>query len=33
MTIIDAFWFLGGLCIGMLAGIVLGVLLCVKGLR
>lgn len=33
MTIVDAFWFFGGLCFGLPAGIVLGVVLCVKGLR
>ena len=33
MTIIDAFWFFGGMCIGLLVGIVLGVLVCVWGSR
>ena len=33
MTIVDAAHFFGGICIGMLAGLMLGVLVCLWGLR
>ena len=33
MTIVDVFHFFGGVCIGLLAGVVLGVLVCLRGLR
>lgn len=33
MTIVDVVHFFGGICIGLLAGLVLGVLVCVWGLR
>lgn len=33
MTIVDAVHFFGGICIGLLAGLVLGILVCLWGLR
>lgn len=33
MTIVDVVHFFGGICIGLLAGLVLGVLVCLRGLR
>ena len=33
MTIVDAVHFFGGVCIGLLTGLVLGVLVCLRGLR
>ena len=33
VTVVDVFHFFGGLCIGLLAGVILGVLVSVRGLR